>query len=380
MTTLFLICVIILIFTLIFGLIPEKKDKNIPQKDEETIRKESCEYFERINQQRLSDPVVSKPARIETSSQQSRQFFYPSDLVPDYDNLENLHIPKKSCLFKNLKKQNGKVVAILKTRARIEQAWAELLKPGDKISLKKVGKATVLLYTQDSKKIDAVDYPIGKILFKMNLEGLKCVVSKVSPSKRGGVNVTVSITVDAKDFAQIEFPELARWDPLSREHFWISLNNGEFGKRQWNKKRGSVAPFCNIKNRTKEELAEIESKKIIEKRRFKSLPGESMFENTPGVDYIFVDLKGLDYRSEAAQKAAEELKMGDMVVLVPDDNNYYDINAVAVFTISGLLLGYIDKRNAEFLRNEVWEIIDSEIMQEFPRISINVTYVVNRSY
>lgn len=345
---------------------------------EEQSRK-SLEYFERIQQQNLVQSHPD-PNMLEAPSVQKQLFFQASDLEPNYDNLESLKIPQKSLLHKTIKKEGDKLVAEIKARTRIEDPWAELMKPGDKIIMKKVGRSTVLLYTQEWKKLDSVEYPFSKYLYQMRLENVDCKITRVTKSKIRGYNITVSIKVDAKEFAQIEFPELARWDPLSREHFWISLNGGAFGERRWKRKSGSVAPFCNIRFQNKESLAEQESQRLIKNRRFKCLPDENLFETSPGVESIIVYLKGLNYRSDAAKKAAEELNAGDFVVIVPDDNNDYDTNAVAVFTISGLLLGYVDKRNAEFLRDEVWEIIDCPIITSFPDISINVNYVKNKNY
>lgn len=92
-------------------------------------------------------------------------------------------------------------------------------------------------------------------------------------------------------------------------------------------------------------------------------------------DYEICKLKGLIYRSSYAQDVAWNLKDGDIVAVVPDCYNEYHNSAHAVFTLSGQLIGYIDKASAESLEWNALEILECSVFNMTEQISLVVNYM-----
>ena len=105
-----------------------------------------------------------------------------------------------------------------------------------------------------------------------------------------------------------------------------------------------TGPTIKVKSPAKSELASFTRKK-------KDKDSLDLYDKHS--DILFA-VKGLSYRDEQAQAAAKLCDKGDRLILKREPDNPADENAVQVYTMTGQMIGYVERQYAE----TVAELID----------------------
>lgn len=80
-------------------------------------------------------------------------------------------------------------------------------------------------------------------------------------------------------------------------------------------------------------------------------------------DTLSFALKGLNYRNEEEQAAAEDLEEGDELILEAEPANKYDPFAIKVLTTDGFHIGYVEATKCRFISENMQRLIKCRIKQ-----------------
>lgn len=100
----------------------------------------------------------------------------------------------------------------------------------------------------------------------------------------------------------------------------------------------------------------------IEKEKGKILNTDIVDEQEYS-DTLSFALKGLNYRDEDEQAAAEDLEEGDDLILEEEPTNEYDPFAIKVLTADGYHIGYVEASKAKFISENMPRLIKCRIKQ-----------------
>lgn len=73
---------------------------------------------------------------------------------------------------------------------------------------------------------------------------------------------------------------------------------------------------------------------------------------------IYFKVKGTSYRSSEEISAARFCNKGDVLILVPEPNNPVDPNAIKVYTIDGVHIGYVEAAYSQDISRNINHILD----------------------
>lgn len=107
--------------------------------------------------------------------------------------------------------------------------------------------------------------------------------------------------------------------------------------------RKYIPPPAHTEDPPKETVEEV----ISEEESIK----EEVQEKIEKPEYELLEIKGLHVGRRA--KYCEESSSGDKIILIPEEGNKYDNNAVKILRYDGKLLGYIDAENAPIIQKDL---------------------------
>lgn len=74
-----------------------------------------------------------------------------------------------------------------------------------------------------------------------------------------------------------------------------------------------------------------------------------------------IEVKGTYYRSKSEISSARDLNVGERLVLIPDPENSVDPNAVKVYTIKGVHIGYVPASEAQFVKSNISHVSSCKV-------------------
>lgn len=375
-----MVILIIIVAAFALGIVAEilNKDKKpiTSTKIEKGSAQKSVEYFEECRRKATlntetgkSSTDVSVQIKAKGISKEEREYWLTKNQTESKTKDPNEKISIKGKLENFLNEADVQTQAILN------------LKKGMELNLVKFGSSKIKVTTASGLSIGFVDIENAEIFLMMGLHDIKCTVRRITKGKTGNAYAHLYYNLNKVAYEKAAMSVEMRTSPMPKEYFDAIENGLPLGKRNWsNARQGEHNYFYrpSFKGIGLYKSAEIAIKDHIRKRRFKVLPDESQLIDNTNFGYEISDLKGLNHRSWQAQEAAYNLKENDIVVVVPDWENDYHDAAHAVFTLSGELIGYLDRRDADYLADHAQEIVESSIFMTSEKISIAINYLKSK--
>lgn len=116
-----------------------------------------------------------------------------------------------------------------------------------------------------------------------------------------------------------------------------------------------------IRNNTLETYGWSELIEMVEKEKEKT--HNAYVDKLKYSDTLSFALKGLNYRNEEEQEAAEDLEEGDDLILESEPTNEYDPLAIKVLTVDGFHIGYVEATKCKFISENMHRLLKCRIKQ-----------------